>query len=335
MESEGLARVGVLAVSAETGLGLDELRTRLAREVADKQAAVRRLSADVGQAADRLAQASGTGASIGVARTSVDRLNGALAEAAAVPIVVEAVGGAWRRRGGLATGWPVLAWVANFQPDPLRRLRLGGALGAEQKGPKEIEAPVSRTSLPRATGVQRARADSAIRTLADEAARPLSRGWADAVRAAARTNADSLPDPLDRAIAGTDLDLARHRRWWQLIRVLQWLLVAAAVAGLGWLAVAFVLAYLRMPPLPDVTWWGFPPPFVLIVGGVAAGLLVAGLSRIGVEIGARRRVGAARRSLLRAIDGVTGTQVIEPVRAELERYDQARQALTQARGQVP
>ncbi len=244
--------------------------------------------------------------------------------------MVDAVGGAWRRRGGLATGWPVLAWVANFRPDPLRRLRLGGALGADH-GPKELEPPVSRSSLPRATGVQRARADSAVRILADEAARPLSRGWADAVRTAARTNADSLPDALDRAIAGTDLDLVRHRRWWQLIRVLQWLLVAAAVAGLGWLAVAFLLAYLRMPPLPEVTWWGFPPPFVLIVGGVAAGLLVAGLSRIGVEIGARRRVAAARRSLLRAIDGVTGTQVVEPIRAELERYDQAREALARAR----
>ncbi len=328
LATEGLGQVEVLAVSAETGLGLDVLRTRLVTEVAGKQAAVRRLLADVGDAATGLAEASGRAGSAGVAQSSVDRLDAALADAAAVPIVVDAVGQAWRRRGGLATGWPVLAWLARFRPDPLRRLRLGGAT----TGRKEIDAPVPRSSLPHASGVQRARADSAIRTLADEAARPLSRGWADAVRAAARQHADTLPDALDRAVAGTDLDLHRHRRWWQLIRVLQWLLVGAVVAGLGWLAVAFVLAYLRMPPLPEVTWWGWPPPFVLIVGGVAAGLLVAGLSRIGVEVGARRRVRAARRALLRSIGAVTGTQVVEPIRAELARHDEFRAELARARG---
>ena len=89
--------------------------------------------------------------------------------------------------------------------------------------------------------------------------------------------------------------------------MLQWLLIAAVVAGLGWLGVAFLLTYLRLPPLPEVIWWGYPPPLILIVGGVLAGLLVAGLSRIGVEVGARRRVRAARRALLRAIEQVTAT----------------------------
>ena len=333
LASEGLSAVDVLAVSAETGYGIDEFRARLAREVAAKEAAIRRLAADVAAAAGRLAEASeggsGNGDRVGVSTDAVERLNAALAEAAAVPIVVDAVGGAWRQRGSLATGWPVLAWMAKLRPDPLRRLRLGPALTGRQS--KELEAaPVSRSSLPKASGVQRARADSAIRTLADEAAGPLSRGWADAVRVAARTNAEALPDALDRAVAGTDLDLVRHRGWWQVVRVLQWLLVAAVVAGLGWLAVAFVLAYLRMPPLPDVTWGGFPPPVVLVVGGVAAGLLVALLSRIGIEVGARRRVRAARRSLLRAIDAVTATQVVDPVRAELDRYREARAALAEA-----
>ena len=67
---------------------------------------------------------------------------------------------------------------------------------------------------------------------------------------------------------------------------------------------------------------------MLIAGGVLAGLLVAGLSRIGVEVGARRRARFARRSLLRAIEQVTATHVVEPVRAELERYDRAQAALT-------
>jgi hypothetical protein len=252
-----------------------------------------------------------------------------IAEAAGVPVVTAAVGQAWRLRGGLATGWPVLAWVAKFKPDPLRRLHLD-RLGVGRKQ-KEIDpAQVGRTSLPATSGVQKARVDTALRTLADQAAAGLTRGWADAVRRATQSGQDTLPDRVDRAIATTDLDLTGHRRWWQAVRVLQWLLVATVVAGLGWLAAAFVLAYLQLPPLPEVLWWGFPAPTVLVIGGVLAGLLVAGLSRIGVEVGARRRTARARQVLRAAIASVTGELVVAPVRAEQERYEQARLALERA-----
>ena len=92
--------------------------------------------------------------------------------------------------------------------------------------------------------------DTALRALADQAAQGLTRGWVNAIKQAARSAEEHLPDRLDRAIATTDLDLQQHRRWWQLVRVLQWLLVGAVVAGLGWLAAAVVLAYLQLPPLP-------------------------------------------------------------------------------------
>jgi hypothetical protein len=114
--------------------------------------------------------------------------------------------------------------------------------------------------------------------------------------------------------------------------VLQWLLVAAVVAGLGWLGLSFLLVYLQLPPLPKVTWWGLPAPTVLVVGGVLAGLLLAGLARIFVEIGARRRTSQARQSLRGAIARVTGELVINPVKAEQDRYEEARLALERASG---
>jgi GTP-binding protein EngB required for normal cell division len=331
LDREGLRGVDVLSVSALTGDGMDVLQERLARRIADKQTAARRLAADVAVAAQALRQASGTTEVTSLSRPAVGTLTSQIAEAAGVPVVTDAVGQAWRLRGGLATGWPVLAWVAKFKPDPLRRLHLD-RLGVGRK-PKEIDpSQVGRTSLPATSGVQKARVDTALRTLADEAAAGLTRGWADAVRRATRSGQDALPDRVDRAIATTDLDLAGHRRWWQGVRVLQWLLVAAVVAGLGWLAAAFVLAYLQLPPLPDVLWWGFPAPTVLLIGGVLAGLLVAGLSRIGVEVGARRRMARARQVLRAAIASVTGELVVAPVRAEQERYEQARLALERAAG---
>jgi GTP-binding protein EngB required for normal cell division len=330
LDSEGLPKVPVMAVSAVNGDGIDALREALAKQVAEKQAAARRLAADVSVAAARLSAASGSTEVTPLARSSIDRLTTQVAIAAGVPVVTEAVGKAWRLRGGLATGWPVLAWIAKFKPDPLRRLHLD-RLGVGRRH-KEIDpSDVGRTSLPATSGVQKARVDTAVRTLADEAAQGLTRGWADEIKRAARSSEDALPDRVDRAIATTDLDLAQHRRWWQLVRVLQWLLVVAVVAGLGWLGLAFLLAYLQLPPLPEVTWWGLPAPTVLAVGGVLAGLLLAGLARIFVEVGARRRTAKARQSLRAAIARVTGELVIEPVKAEQDRYESARLALERAR----
>jgi GTP-binding protein EngB required for normal cell division len=331
LNSEGLGKVPVMAVSALTGEGIEALRELLAKQVAEKQAAARRLAADVSVAAAKLSAASGTTKVTPLARSSTDRLTQQVAIAAGVPVVTEAVGKAWRLRGGLATGWPVLAWIAKFKPDPLRRLHLD-RLGVGRRH-KEIDpSGVGRTSLPATSGVQKARVDTGVRTLADEAAQGLTRGWADEIKQAARSSEDALPDRVDRAIAATDLDLAQHRRWWQLVRVLQWLLVAAVVAGLGWLGLSFLLAYLQLPPLPKVTWWDLPAPTVLTIGGVLAGLLLAGLARIFVEVGARRRTAKARQSLRTAIARVTGELVIDPVKAEQDRYEKARLALQRARG---
>ena len=317
-------------MSAETGLGVDRLRARLDQLVNEKRAAAQRLAADVAVAAGRLSVASGVAPTPDLGRAGIDRMNKALGKAAGVVVVTEAVGKAWRHRGGLATGWPVLAWIARLRPDPLRRLHLDRIAGGRKKA--AIEAgPPGRTSLPATTGIQRAGVDAAIRAFADQASSGLSRGWTDAIKAAARSETAVLPDQLDRAIAGTDLDLDRHRGWWQLVRVLQWLFVVAVLAGLGWLASAFALAFMQLPALPKVTWWGLPAPTVLLVGGVAAGLLTAGLARIGVEVGARRRERAAGKALRRSIAAVTRELVEAPVRVELDRYEQARAALERAR----
>jgi GTP-binding protein EngB required for normal cell division len=329
LTSEGLTKVPVMAASAVTGEGIGGLRETLAKQVGEKRAAALRLAADVSVAATALSEASGTTKVTPLGQSSISQLTTQVAIAAGVPVVTEAVGKAWRLRGGLATGWPVLAWVAKFKPDPLRRLHLD-RLGVGRRR-KEIDpSGIGRTSLPETSGVQKARVDTAVRVLADQAAQGLTRGWADEIKRAARSAEDALPDRVDRAIGTTDLDLARHRRWWQVIRVLQWLLVAAVVAGLGWLGLSFLLAYLQLPPLPEVLWWGIPAPTVLAVGGVLAGLLVAGLARIGVEVGARRRTAKSRQALRAAIAKVTGELVIEPVKAEQARYESARLALVRA-----
>ena len=76
-----------------------------------------------------------------------------------------------RLRANRATGWPVTAWFSRLKPDPLKRLHLDlGAAGKELTG-------AARTSVPQATGVQRARVDTEVRALADQVGEGMAPSW--------------------------------------------------------------------------------------------------------------------------------------------------------------
>ncbi len=341
LAGEGLKSVPVLPASAATGEGLAELRRRLDKLAAGKRAAAARLAADLEDVAAELSVACGVGARSsrpgGVPAKAVATMNRSLAQAAGVPTVTDAVAQAWRRKGSMATGWPVVAWIGRFRPDPLRRLHLDrwrakGRLGRGSSA-RQLETGTStgRTSLPAATGIQTARVGSAVRALADETAAGLPRGWLGSVKTAARRHSDRLPDALDQVIANADLDLHRHRRWWSFVRVLQWLLIVTVLVGVAWLSSGVLLAYLQLPPLPRVRWYRLPAPTVLTVGGVAAGIVLAALSRIGVSVGARRRSLQAGRTLRAGVQRVSAELVVAPVTEELRGYERAVAALDRAR----
>lgn len=330
LDSEGLADARLVSVSAVTGEGLGDLRAELVTLIKGKQAAAKRLSGDVTGAMESLAPQLGDADADGVPKRRGAHLNHTLAVAAGVPVVVEAVKKSWRHRGGIATGWPVVAWLARFRPDPLRALHLDII---STKNDKAIEpGRVNRTSVPVAQGVAKARVDSAVRALATETSEGLPRGWQDAVLAAARSDEMLLPDHLDSAIATTDLATDRGNGWWTVVRVLQWLVLLTTLVGAGWLLVNFLLvSYLALPALPVPKVGNLGLPTVLAVGGVGAGILVALLSRVGVEVGARSQAARADRVLMRAIGRVTSRCVIGPVETELRRRDRAREALKRLR----
>ena len=319
-----------MTVSAVTGEGVADLRAELVTLIKGKQTAAKRLAGDVTGAAEALAPELGDADAEGVPKKRAAHLNRTLAVAAGVPVVVEAVKKSWRHRGGIATGWPVVAWLARFRPDPLRALHLD-VLSTKKN--KAIEpGRVNRTSVPVAQGVAKARVDSAVRALATESAEGLPRGWQDSVLAAARSEETLLPDHLDRAIATTDLATDRGNGWWTVVRVLQWLVLLTTLVGAGWLLLNFLLvSYFALPALPVPKVGNLGLPTVLALGGVAAGILVALLSRVGVEIGARSHASRADRELTRGIAQVTSRYVIGPVDAELARRDRARDALKQLR----
>jgi hypothetical protein len=320
LREDGLDGVPLLAASAVAADGVAALRAALADRVAAREAAVARLRADVDAAAAGLAAACG-GRAHGVAKADRTRLLAALEEAAGVPAVVRAVERSHRREGSLATGWPLVRWARRLRPDPLRRLHLGDRADAAQ-----------RTSLPGATGVQRAEVSAASRALAARASDGLAEPWPALVRRAATRSEDELPDRLDRAVAGTELPRGRPR-WWSAFGLVQRALVAVAAVGVLWLAALAGLGYLQLEdavPTPDVE--GLPLPTLLLAGGLLAGLLLAAITRWLNGIAARRRGRRAAKALRSRVEAVANEGILAPVGAELAAHDQLCAAVETARG---
>ncbi len=325
LAADGLPGLPVLTTSATTGDGLPALRELLAVRVREKRAAGARLSADLDTVAADLAAAVGQGAPGTVTRALRGELVDALADAAGVPTVVRAVERSVRLRGGRRTGWPVTSWLSRLRPDPLRRLHLDGprpAVDAERE-----TVSLARTSLPAPTPVQRARVDAAVRTLCDEVTTDLSRPVADAVRRQATGHLDDLGDALDRAVAGTDLGVARTPWWWAVARALQLVLALALVAGALWLLGLLALGALQLPEPTPPRVQGLPVPTLLLVAGAGGGLALGMLGRVATGVTARSRARTARRRLRASLGEVAEQLVLSPVEAELAAYRALRDAL--------
>jgi hypothetical protein len=185
--------------------------------------------------------------------------------------------------------------------------------------------------VPEASPVQRARVDTAVRGLADDVGAELSPPWADAVRRASVARLPDLNDALDKAVSSTDLGVSRTPLWWRAVRVLQWVLMLAALVGGLWLLLLAVLGYLQVPrpSTPDSS-FGLPLPTLLLLGGVALGILLGLVCKAVVNLSARSKARSAERRLRAAIAEVTEDLVVVPVQAEVEAYRATRTGLAAA-----
>jgi energy-coupling factor transporter ATP-binding protein EcfA2 len=319
LDADGLAGVPVLPTVAVNGpLGVAALRGELEKAVASRQAALHRLGTDLDEVTEELSTVVGPPARE-PGQDMVFALTGALAGAVAVPALVRAAGASYRIRAMRAVTWPPLKALRR-RSDPLARLRGEPADGASQAAPGRAAGQVAPASG--AVQAQRSAARLAARTLGDRAAEGLPEPWASSVTAAARSRLGELPYALDEAVARTDLGTGGTPVWWRLVGVLQWLLLAATVGGVGWLLTGLLLVGLGDDRVR---------PALLAGGGLVAGLLLPVLALPLVALGAnraRRRAGARLRT---ALAEVTSDLVLHPVRERLDRYAAAREALAQAR----
>jgi GTP-binding protein EngB required for normal cell division len=323
---DGLPGVRALAVSARTGQGLDALRGLLDEAADRRRAATRRWEADVEVAARQVLDACGDATKSRRAGRDGGReaaLVDALGQAAGVPLVVSAVRAASVRRATAQAGWPPVRWLARFRPDPLRRLHLGGT-AAPADG-------TERTSLPAAGPATRAAAGAAVRRYVDDATADVPDAWA--LDARARVGTADLADDLDRAVGSTALLPERAPAWARALGVLQWVLLAAAVAGAVWLGLLAGMAYLHLPEPETPVWGPVPVPTALLLAGLLAGVLLALLAAVLARVAAGRRARVARTRLLAAVGAVARARVVDPVATVLADLATTREQARRAAGE--
>jgi hypothetical protein len=326
LAADRLGGVPVLPTSAVVPAALSDLRRLLEQTVAEREAALLRLSGDLDTiVADLFAVIGPSVDSDAVDRNTVRTLVDALAGSAGVPAVVDATERAYRHRAKGVTGWPVVRWLRRLRPDPLKRLHIDSTAA-------DPAAPVAVTSVPDPSTAQRSAVGLAVREVAARAGTALPPPWPSAITTAARSRLDDLPDALDRVVATTDLGVGRTPLWWRFVGWVQWLCTAAAIAGLLWLLAGYAVQLLGLPELEHPKVGVVPVPTLLLLGGLLLGMIVAVLVRPIVGWAARRARRRADARLRARVTEVARAYVVAPVREVLHAYAQAREALTAARG---
>lgn len=290
----------VLALSALTGDGVGELRESLARFVAERGAPARRISADVDVAAARLRPVYATRRRTGLSEEAREEFADRLADAVGATATGEAAERAWLRNANRACGTPWLRlwrWCQERGEPSTGRIAL--------RGQPEEEATA------------RQRVEQAVRTLADRASAGLPAPWALAVREAAVRGSQGLPEALDELAVRAGLPPGRPPRpgWWPLAVLVQVSMTVLQFIGGLWLLAQIIGV---MAPNLGV-------PVLLMAIGIVGGPLVEWGCRMAARGPARRYGQEAERRLREAASGCGRARVLDPVAAELLRYQEVRE----------
>ncbi|WP_107422235.1 YfjP family GTPase [Streptomyces lushanensis] len=289
----------VLALSALGGEGVGELRELLGRFVQERSAAARRLSADVDAAARRLRPAYVAEGRPGLGERSREQFADRLAWAVGAVAAGEAAEREWLRNAGRACGTP---WLRLWRWYESRRMP-----GYARPRP----AVVVEEEL-----TARQRVEQAVRTVAEEASAGLPAPWANSVREAAARGSRGLSEALDEmaAKAGTPLGRPPRPAWWPAAVLVQATMTLLQIFGALWL-VGQIIGVLEP---------GLIPPVLVMLAGIIGGPLVEWACAAAARGPARRYGQDAERKLREAAAGCGRARVLDPIAAELMRYQEVR-----------
>ena len=327
LDADGLPDAPIHLTSAKTRVGVEELREILTKAVADRQAAVKRLTADLDALTVDLAQLVGGGKHEAADEPPVpDELCAELAATAGVPGLLDVAELDYRRRGRRATGWLFIRWALHAR-DPKRALEQE-RYDLDWLDPGETgEIPVIRDDDAPPTAASAAVGGGPVRRYLTPLVATLPRIWRRAARAAVRARSARLAERL----AALPERVASHPRpgWWTTLTVLQWLLgVTAVVGGVWWLAAGLAdpMGYPAIP-VPNL---GIPVAALMLLGGLVLGILLALVAVPAVRSGAQEYRDRLDGELGSDVAGAVRECVTEPLADELHAYGQARAALSDA-----
>lgn len=310
--NDGRDGVRVLATSARSGEGVEALRRELSARVHERRALVARIDADVDWLGQHLQQGVADVRVGKVGAAEREQLIDAIAAAAGVETVAEAVGARHRRASSAVAGWPPTRWLGKLRPDPVRRL----GLGKRSSGDRATVTVPSRTSIAPPSPMAQANIDAALREVINGASGSLPPLWRERLGHLARQRRVDLVDSIDRAVANTQLP-DRRPRWWALAALVQRLATLAMVVGLVWLLILGVIGWFQLPEVTTPKLGRVPLPTVLAGGGAILGLAVAALARLIARWGGARRARVTRHRLRAAVGRVTEETFIDPLQREL------------------
>lgn len=324
LHEDGIANPTIYQASALNGAGIGVLRHHMGDVAASKQSMIRRREADIIVQARALSERIGSTPAGVLGKSHVTTIANACMEVAGAKQIGEAVQAGITRRGRVATGWPWLGWLTRMRSDPLKRLHLD----KYTSHPSSFDVPELTRASAVVHPVARARIDTALRVIGDDATARLPHGWRAVMDRLVKSQAATLPDVIDRAVMSTDLGLGEGHGWWKGVRAVQWTIFALTIVGLLWLAANLVMTFfLAMPGLPMMRIGALPLPTWLIIVCVVVGILLAVFSRVGVVVGAKATSARAVARLRRAMEAVAADTVITPINEELGRHDSAQEAL--------
>ncbi|MBY8886503.1 50S ribosome-binding GTPase [Streptomyces sp. PTM05] len=297
----GEAGAVVLATSVLTGEGVAELRAALGEVVAARDAADRRLTADLDDVTERLRPVYVGHGAAGLTDAAREGFVARLADAVGAEAVGRTTERDWTDAGRKACG---VRWGR------VRRPFTGGGVsgGAETPTGPGGWGEGGRLSAARPVVAE------ATRSLAEAAAEGLPQPWANAVHEAARRGERGLPEALDAAMEKADSGTVAAPRWWSAVALTQWCLALLAAVA----AVAFVVTAAGTSSVP--LW----VPAALCGVGLAGGPVLSWVCRSVNRAPARRLGQQAERALRDAAADCGRARVLEPVAAELLRYEEVR-----------
>lgn len=350
----------VLSISALTGDGVGELRDLLGTFVGERRAAAQRVCADLDLVAARLRPVYAAGQRIGLSEQARAEFADRLAEAVGAAAAGDAAERAWRRNASRACGTPWLRlwrWYedrrAPESTPPAPETPPEPEATARQRVEQAVRTVGEEAALglpaPWAVAVREAAArgakglPEALDALVEQAGGPVARsgtgarlgstgrhgrfgdlaGGGEHVERAGHVGTAGRGERAGRVVEGA----GRPPRpgWWPVAVLTQAAMTVLQLVGALWL----------MGQIVGVLDPNLGVPVLLMAAGIVGGPCVEWSCRIAARGPARRYGLDAERRLREAAAGCGRARVLDPVAAELLRYEEVREQFVRVVGDGP